>query len=119
MLVPNDRNSSDELMAASQTSQTLTIPPGGEGDRRPTQVRIRIQIPKQYHQEPVISRLISQYDLTVNFKAALLGTQPADEGWFDLELFGAQQQIDSALMYLNDLDVKIWSNSAKPDEETW
>ncbi|WP_363319205.1 hypothetical protein [Microcoleus sp. PH2017_01_SCD_O_A] len=39
--------------------------------------------------------------------------------WFDLELNGTSQQIESALIYLNDLDVEIWSNSNHPDEETW
>jgi hypothetical protein len=48
-----------------------------------------------------------------------LGVKTSDDGWFDLELNGTSQQIESALIYLNDLDVEIWSNSNKPDEETW
>lgn len=119
MSMPNTNNFPQQSISASNDPHTFTILSENESDRRPTQIRIRIQIPKQYHQEPVISRLISQYDLTVNFNAALLGTKPADEGWFDLELFGTQQQIESALIYLNDLDVQIWSNSANPEEETW
>ncbi|MEG4229312.1 NIL domain-containing protein [Microcoleus sp. N9_B2] len=88
-------------------------------DSRQTQTRIRIRIPKEYHQEPVISNLISEQGLTVNFNAALLGVKTSDDGWFDLELIGTSQQIESALIYLNDLDVEIWSNSNHPDEETW
>ncbi|MCZ0900918.1 ABC transporter, partial [Microcoleus sp. HI-ES] len=42
-----------------------------------------------------------------------------DDGWFDLELNGTSKQIETALIYLNDLDVEIWSNSNNPDEETW
>ncbi|HEY9624573.1 MAG TPA: NIL domain-containing protein [Crinalium sp.] len=85
-----------------------------EVDHRPTQTRIRIRIPKTYHQEPVISRLVSDYGLTVNITAALLGANARDDGWFDLELNGSAQQIDSALTYLNELDLEIWHG---PDDQ--
>lgn len=77
-------------------------------DTRPTQARIRIRIPKTYHQEPVISRLVSHHGLTVNIAAALLGANARDDGWFDLELKGSSEQIRSALIYLDELDLEIW-----------
>ena len=46
-------------------------------DSRLTQTRIKIRIPKDLHEEPVISRLISHYGLTVNIAAALLGSNSA------------------------------------------
>ncbi len=55
----------------------------------------------------------------MNFNGALLGGKTSDDGWFDLELNGTAQQIESALIYLNDLDVEIWSNSNDPVEENW
>lgn len=73
--------------------------------------RIRIRISKQYHQEPVISRLVSEYGLTVNIAAALLGANARDDGWFHLQLQGTSQQINSALIYLNDLDLEVWHES--------
>lgn len=39
-----------------------------------TRTRIRISIPQDYHGEPVISRLTSNYGLTVNITRALLST---------------------------------------------
>lgn len=42
-------------------------------DPRPTQARIRLRIPQNYHDEPIISRLVSHYGVTVNITAALLG----------------------------------------------
>ncbi len=77
-------------------------------DPRPTQTRIRIRIPKTYQQEPVISRLVSHHGLTVNIAAALLGANARDDGWFDLELTGSSEQIRSALIYLDELDLEIW-----------
>jgi ABC-type methionine transport system ATPase subunit len=86
---------------------------------RPTQKRIRIRIPKDYHQEPVISRLVSQYGVTVNIAAALLSANAHEDGWFDLDLHGKAAQIDSALIYLNDLDLEVWQGDNDPTHETW
>ena len=76
-----------------------------------TNKRIRLRIPQEYHQEPVISRLVSDYGLTVNISAAILGSNAIGDGWFDLDLQGTPAQIDSALVYLNDLDLQIWDES--------
>jgi ABC-type methionine transport system ATPase subunit len=77
-------------------------------DDRTTEQRIRVRIPKHYHQEPIISQLISHYDLTVNIVAALLGANAKGDGWFDLELKGSHAQIEAALIYLSELDLEIW-----------
>ncbi|HAZ47796.1 MAG TPA: ABC transporter [Cyanobacteria bacterium UBA11369] len=83
-------------------------------DNRLTHKRIRIRIPKQYHQDPVISRLISDYNLTVNITAAILGGNANGDGWFDLELRGTITNIRRSLDYLNELDLEIW-NDAETD----
>jgi ABC-type methionine transport system ATPase subunit len=87
-----------------------------ETDQRLATIRIRIRIPKRYQQEPVISNLVSQYGLTVNIAAALLGANAREDGWFDLTLQGNVAQIQSALLYLNDLDLEIWHES---ETESW
>ena len=84
---------------------------------RHTQTRIKIRIPKNLHDEPVISRL-SQHHVTVNIVAALLSANQRDDGWFDLELRGTKSQISSALTYLNELDLEIWGQS-HPEEDGW
>ncbi|MBF2029235.1 MAG: NIL domain-containing protein [Oscillatoriales cyanobacterium C42_A2020_001] len=76
-------------------------------DNRSTQKRIRIRIPKQYHQDPIISRLVSHYHLTVNITAAILGANAAGDGWFDLELQGNASRISDALTYLDELDLDV------------
>jgi ABC-type methionine transport system ATPase subunit len=77
-------------------------------DNQLTHKRIRLRIPKDYHQEPVISRLVSNYGLTVNITAAILGSNGIGDGWFDLDLQGTSAQIESALTYINDLNLEIW-----------
>lgn len=75
-----------------------------------THKRIRLRIPKDYHQEPVISRLVSNYGLVVNITAAILGANGVGDGWFDLNLQGTTAQIDSALTYIKDLELQIWDD---------
>lgn len=84
-------------------------------DPRPTHTRIRIRIPKDYHQEPIISRLISEHGLTVNITAALLGGNAQGDGWFDLELRGTAQQIQSGLIYVDELDLEVWHEATEED----
>jgi hypothetical protein len=47
----------------------------------------------------------------VNIAAALLGANARDDGWFDLELRGTSPQIQSALTYLDEMDLEIWGTS--------
>ncbi|MGG6268289.1 NIL domain-containing protein [Leptolyngbya sp. AN03gr2] len=83
--------------------RSLTTP-----SERTTEQRIRIRIPKHYHQEPVISHLVSQYHLTVNIVAAILGANANGDGWFDLNLKGSDTNIEAALSYLDELDLEVW-----------
>jgi ABC-type methionine transport system ATPase subunit len=75
---------------------------------RTTEQRIRIRIPRHYHQEPVISQLVSHYRLTVNIAAAILGANASGDGWFDLVLKGNHANIQAALSYLDELDLEVW-----------
>ncbi len=85
-------------------------------DTRRTEKRIRIRIPKTLHQEPVISKLVSHYNLTINITAAILGGNANGDGWFDLIINGQADQIDSALTYMNELDLEVWQDT---DPDGW
>jgi ABC-type methionine transport system ATPase subunit len=85
-------------------------------DSRRTEKRIRMRIPKTLHQEPVISKLVSHYGLTVNITAAILGSNANGDGWFDLDLKGSHDRIANALAYLNELDLELWQGS---DRDGW
>lgn len=83
---------------------------------RPVQTRIKIKIPKQYHHEPIISYLTSHHSLKIDILAAMLGANAQGDGWFDLQLIGTSQAIDSALIYLSDLDVEVWNKSGTEND---
>ncbi|HEY9813963.1 MAG TPA: NIL domain-containing protein [Candidatus Sericytochromatia bacterium] len=87
-------------------------------DNRPTKIGIKIRIPKNFQEEPVISRLVSEHGVTVNIAGALLGANARDDGWFDLELLGTTSQIQSSLLYLEELKLEIWSQS-NIEEDAW
>lgn len=108
---------SEDSLAMPQPGDAVTL--GNVDDPRPTQTRIRIRIPKNYHDEPVISRLTSYYGLIVNITAALLGANAKDDGWFDLELRGTSEQIRSALLYFNELDLESWSEDTEDQSDGW
>jgi hypothetical protein len=80
-----------------------------------THKQIRVRIPKNYHEEPVISRLVSDYGLVINIRAAILGANAVGDGWFDLDLKGTTDQINSALTYLHDLELDIWDDNYTGD----
>jgi ABC-type methionine transport system ATPase subunit len=79
-------------------------------DIRPVTKDIKIRIPEELHSEPVISNLILQHGLTINIVSATLGIN-AGSGWFHLSLRGNQAQIQTAIAYLNDLDIEIWQEN--------
>jgi ABC-type methionine transport system ATPase subunit len=85
-------------------------------DNRFTQRRVQLRIPKHFHQEPVISQLVSDYRITVNITAAILGANANGDGWFDLELQGTNAQIASALQYINDLGLEVLHEA---DQDDW
>lgn len=117
MVTQNHSDSQVAGLNAVELSQKSDITTSA-GDNRPTKTRIKIRIPKNFHEEPVISRLVSDHGVTVNIAGALLGANARDDGWFDLELLGTKTQIQSALIYLDELNLEIWSQS-NPEEDGW
>jgi ABC-type methionine transport system ATPase subunit len=73
---------------------------------------IDINIPSQLHQEPVLAALIRDYNLIVNFQAAVLDRKATGGGWFSLSLAGAEQDLDRALEYLQNIGVEIFDRNS-------
>lgn len=109
----NSGNANANLLLTRQDPGLLEAS-ATEPNRR-TEARIRIRVPKKYHHEPVLFRLVSHHGLTVNILAALLGANTNDDGWFDLYLQGTSEQLRGALLYLFELDVEVWRDSSFDD----
>jgi hypothetical protein len=77
---------------------------------------ICISIPQYYYPQPIISQLISGYDLTVNIVAALLVSESGEDGWFKLAIQGSSLQVEAALGYLQTMNVEIEQINLKNGE---
>jgi hypothetical protein len=77
-------------------------------DQNRTTKEIHIRIPQRYREEPILSRLVSDYHLTFNINAAFLGSNAAGDGWFNLSLDGNESDIQAAKAYLQDSYIEIW-----------
>jgi len=115
----NIQNSDETLTNSSpKLPGTQVIDTQAAEANRPTKKRVRLRIPKEFSGEPIISRLVSHHGLTVNISAALLGPNARDDGWFDLELRGTINQIQSGLIYLDEMDLELWGES-NSEEDGW
>jgi L-aspartate semialdehyde sulfurtransferase ferredoxin len=83
-----------------------------------TRLRVRLHIPQFYLQEPIISQIISRYQVTVNITGAELDQNTHEPGCFDLELTGSMSDITNCLNYLESLNLKI-IGKLNPDGDGW
>ncbi len=74
------------------------------------QIAIDINIPQQLHQQPVLAQIITNYNLIVNFQAAVLDRNATGGGWFNLNLEGRPQDLENALNYLRNLEIEIFAH---------
>lgn len=73
-----------------------------------TSLRIRVRIPKDWQEQPVLSSLISNHGVTITIRAALLSANAPDDGWFDLEIQGQSNTIRNAILELSNVGADIW-----------
>ncbi len=66
-------------------------------DKPPVSRTLRLIYPPSLVREPILHRLIRQFDLTVNILGAQLGI---DEGWLELEATGSTAELERAIAWL-------------------
>jgi hypothetical protein len=71
-----------------------TQPPGRKAQVSRT---LHLLYPPSLAGEPILHRLIRQFDLTINLRAAQLGM---DEGWLEIEAIGPADELDRAAGWL-------------------
>jgi ferredoxin len=68
-----------------------------------TSKNIILHYPRRLIEQPVISNLIKEYDLTVNISRARIGQD--EEGTMVIEISGSAENLDSGLKYLREIGV--------------
>ncbi len=101
------------MMIENQESVAESIEITEQSDRV-TKVSITMRVPESNHREPVISHLVSDFGLVVNITAAVLGENQGD-GWFNLELEGAEEKVKSGLAYLRERNLEVWDKTNHTD----
>ena len=69
--------------------------------------RIVLSYPPHLVDQPIISKLVKDYDLTVNIMRARI--TPKEEGRLVLELIGKRAGLEAGFKYLSDLGVEVQS----------
>jgi hypothetical protein len=65
---------------------------------------VRLTVPAEPVQKPLIYRLVKDFDLVTNIRRADVR---ADHGWCVLELEGAEERLDEGLAWLTRQGVKV------------
>ncbi len=66
--------------------------------------RVRLTFPEALIKEPVISTISRRYDLLTNIRRADIRETT---GWVILELSGAEEDLEEARRYLDDIGVRV------------
>ena len=69
--------------------------------------RIVLHFPRRLVEQPVIYRLVKDYNLEFNILKASITTEPEEEGLMVLELKGEQKEYDNGINYLLKSGLKI------------
>jgi ferredoxin len=78
--------------------------------------RIVLHFPRRLVEQPVIYRLVKDYNLEFNILKASITTEPEEEGLLVLELSGEQNEYDKGINFLLKTGVRVQSLS---QDVTW
>lgn len=70
----------------------------------PNQVTVRLGFPEHLIKQPVIARLVREFDVMPNIRSAKIDDAA---GWVICELGGDADQIDKAIQWLHDLGIEV------------
>lgn len=73
--------------------------------------RIVLRFPRRLVEQPIIYRLVKDYNLEFNILKASITTEPVEEGLMVLELKGEQTEYDNGINFLVKIGVKVQSLS--------
>jgi ABC-type methionine transport system ATPase subunit len=68
------------------------------------EVRVKLTFPEALVREPLIARLVREYDVEPNIRRANVDDH---EGWIVCELAGEPARVDEALAFLRDTGVRV------------
>lgn len=67
-------------------------------------MRVKLYFPEALIREPIVARLVRQYDITPNIRRASI---EEDIGWMVLDLDGEPSAIRAAIAWLDEIGVEV------------
>jgi len=67
-------------------------------------MRVRLTFPAHLIQEPIVYRLVKEFDIVINIRRADV---KADHGWMALELDGEEAVLARGVRWLKDVGVQV------------
>ena len=67
-------------------------------------MRVRLTFPPSLIQEPIVYRLVKDFDIVINIRRADV---KADYGWVALELDGEEAQLERGVKWLKEKGVQV------------
>jgi L-aspartate semialdehyde sulfurtransferase ferredoxin len=67
-------------------------------------MRVRLTFPTALIQEPIVYRLVKDFDIVINIRRAEV---KADHGWIALELEGNEHALERGVKWLKDKGVQV------------
>ena len=67
-------------------------------------IRLRLTFPPELIQEPIVYRLVKDFDIVINIRRADV---KADHGWIALELEGDEGALERGVTWLKDKGVQV------------
>ena len=78
-------------------------------------LRLRLRIPPEHVQQPILSELIRNFPVQLNIRAAMLASSGQEGGWFDVQLDGDDATLKAALAQLKAQGVELWVDTPTED----
>jgi len=69
-----------------------------------SRMRVRLTFPPALIQDPIVYRLVKDYDIVINIRRADV---KADHGWMALELEGDETTLERGVKWLKDKGVQV------------
>ena len=67
-------------------------------------VRVKLIFPERYIREPIIAKLVREFDVEPNIRRASV---EESFGWIVLELGGEPEAIEAAIRWLSERDIEV------------
>jgi ABC-type methionine transport system ATPase subunit len=78
-------------------------------------LRLRLRIPPEQVQQPILADLIRNFPVQLNIQAAMLASGGQEGGWFDVQLDAEEAILKAAIAQLKSQGVELWFDNPAED----